>query len=290
MYSYASLCRALAGVDEPQEEAFRLLSHFCGAERVQLLCDREKPYESHELDAAVSRRLEGYPLQYILGEWDFFGYCFHVSPACLIPRPDTEILVEAALARIGAGSVVADLCTGSGCIATALLASCPDVAVCAGLELYAETLAVAVGNAARNGVGDRFLPICADLLTDGASRLTQALRTRMPDGSDICLDMIVSNPPYIRTGDLPTLAPELAFEPRASLDGGQDGLIFYRVLLTTTGYRELLRPGGWLILEIGADQAEAIRQLAAESDGWTDFEVRKDLGGHDRVVCLRRAR
>lgn len=290
MYSYASLCRALAGVDEPQEEAFRLLSHFCGVERVQLFCDRERIYESHELDSAVSRRVEGYPLQYILGEWDFFGCRFRVSPVCLIPRPDSEVLVETALERIGSGSVVADLCTGSGCIATALLAACPDVAACAGLELYSETLDLAVENAARNGVGERFLPVCADLLTDGASRLGQVLRAWAPDRSDIHLDMILSNPPYIRTGDLPTLAPELAFEPRAALDGGRDGLLFYRALLTTADYRDLLRLGGWLILEIGSDQAGEVRRLAEEADGWTDFEVRRDLGGHDRVVCLRRAR
>lgn len=290
MYSYASLCRALAGVDEPQEEAFRLLSHFCGAERVQLLCDRERTYESCELDSAVARRLKGYPLQYILGEWDFFGCRFRVSPACLIPRPDSEVLVETALERVEAGSVVADLCTGSGCIATALLAASPAVAVCAGLELYSETLDLAVENAAQNGVGDRFLPVCADLLTDGALRLGHALRAWASDSPDIHLDMILSNPPYIRTGDLSTLAPELSFEPRAALDGGRDGLLFYRALLTTAGYRELLRPGGWLMMEIGSDQAEDVRKLAGESNGWENFEVRRDLGGHNRVVCLRRAR
>lgn len=286
MYSYASLCRALAGTDDPQEEACLLLSHFCGAGRAALLCDRERTYESSALDAAVQQRLTGYPLQYILGEWYFFGCRFRVSPACLIPRPDTEILVEAGLARLQPGAVAADLCTGSGCIATALLVSRPDMTLCAGLELFPETLALAQENAACNGVGERFLPVCADLLTDGADRLRRALCARLPERQDGQVDMILSNPPYIREAELPELAPELAFEPRAALDGGTDGLTFYRAILNR--YGELLRPGGWLLLEIGWDQADDLRRLAGEAGGWTDAEVRQDLGGRDRVICLRR--
>ena len=163
MYSYASLCRALAATDAPQEEACLLLAHFCGVGRAELLCDRDRLYGNDALDAAVRQRLTGYPLQYILGEWYFFGCRFRVSPACLIPRPDTEVLVEAGLERVEKGAVVADLCTGSGCIATALLVSRPDIALCAGLELFPETLALAQENAARNGVGD----VCRNGRTPG---------------------------------------------------------------------------------------------------------------------------
>ena len=131
MYSYASLCRALSATDAPQEEACLLLAHFCGVGRAELLCDRDRLYGNNALDAAVRQRLTGYPLQYILGEWYFFGCRFRVSPACLIPRPDTEVLVEAGLERVEKGAVVADLCTGSGCIATALLVSRHDIALCA---------------------------------------------------------------------------------------------------------------------------------------------------------------
>ncbi len=209
-----------------------------------------------------------------------------MSPACLIPRPDTEVLVEAGLERAEKGAVVADLCTGSGCIATALLVSRPDIALCAGLELFPETLSLAQENAARNGVGDRFLPICADLLTDGADRLHAALRGRLPERQDARLDMILSNPPYIRRAELPGLEQELAYEPRAALDGGEDGLTFYRAILNRFG--DLLRPGGWLLLEIGCGQANDLLRLAGEAGGWTDAEVRQDLGGRDRVICLRR--
>ena len=170
-----------------------------------LIVDSIQTLYNDALDAAVRQRLTGYPLHYILGEWNFFGCRFRVSPACLIPRPDTEVLVEAGLERVEKGAVVADLCTGSGCIATALLVSSPDIALCAGLELFPETLALAQENAARNGVGDRFLPICADLLTDGADRLHAALRGRLPERQDARLDMILSNPPYIRRAELPVL-------------------------------------------------------------------------------------
>ncbi len=109
MYSYASLCRALSATDAPQEEACLLLAHFCGVGRAELLCDRDRLYGNDALDAAVRQRLTGYPLQYILGEWYFFGCRFRVSPACLIPRPDTEVLVEAGLEREEKGADVDEL-------------------------------------------------------------------------------------------------------------------------------------------------------------------------------------
>lgn len=286
MYSLTTLTCALQGVDEPREEAFRLLEHFCGASRAALLCDRDRTYRNAELDAAVERRLAGEPLQYILGEWDFFGCRFTVTRDCLIPRPDTEVLVETALEYVRPGAIIADLCTGSGCIATALLTSRADVSLCAGLELYPATLELATQNAARNGVGDRFLPVQADLLRGGADVLIEALRARTGD-PEVRLDMILSNPPYIRTNELAGLAPELAYEPRAALDGGADGLIFYRAILND--YASLLRAGGRLLLEIGADQAADVCALAETTGGWSDPSVRRDLGGRDRVICLRRA-
>lgn len=285
MYSLTTLTQALQGVDEPREEAFRLLEHFCGASRAALLCDRDRTYRDAGLEAAVERRLSGEPLQYILGEWDFFGCRFTVTRDCLIPRPDTEVLVETALAYVRPGAIVADLCTGSGCIATALLAARADVSLCAGLELYPATLELAARNAARNGARDRFLPVQADLLRGGADVLTEELRARTGD-AEVRLDMILSNPPYIRTSDLAGLAPELAYEPRAALDGGADGLIFYRAILSD--YAHLLRAGGRLLLEIGADQAAEVCALAEAAGGWSDVSVRRDLGGRDRVVCLRR--
>ncbi len=286
MFSYSSLCHELAAVtDTPREEACLLLSHYCGVGTADLLCDRDRQYENDDLETAVRKRLTGYPIQYILGEWYFFGCRFRVSPVCLIPRPDTEVLVEEALKRIKPGSVVADLCTGSGCIATALLANRLDIPLCAGLELFSDTLALAKENAESNGVGSRFLPVCADLLTDGAACLRDAIRTHLPHRQNCEFDMIVSNPPYIRESELPGLAAELSYEPQAALNGGEDGLTFYRAILSQ--YGELLHPDGWLLLEIGYDQADDIRRLSEEFGRWTVAAVCRDLGEHDRVVCLK---
>lgn len=292
-YSLQSLTDMLtrAGVEEPREEAVQLLSHFIGISRATLLCERHATYEVPGLDDAIQKRLSRYPLQYILGQWDFFGLTFRVNSHCLIPRPDTEILVEQAIRLIPPGVPVADLCTGSGCIAVSLLSARRDL-ICAALELCPETLALAVENAATCGVGDRFVPVQADLLQGGVDDLSSAWelhttaraeRAEMP----VRFGAILSNPPYICHAALDGLAPELAYEPRMALDGGEDGLCFYRAILTD--YRSLLNDGGLLLLEIGYDQADDLRDLADRAGGWTDFNVIRDLGGRDRVVILRAA-
>ena len=276
-YSYRSLRRALqdAGIDGAGDEAALLLSRFCGVSRTACLADPDKVHHGVGLDDAVARRLTRYPLQYILGTWDFFGCTFAVNEHCLIPRPDTECLVEMAIRTLPTGSFVADLCTGSGCIAVALLKARPDVRAVA-LELYPETLALAVENAARNGVGDRLIPIGADLLKDGVA----SLQPLAP------FDAIISNPPYIPGRVVDALAPELFFEPRAALAGGEDGLTFYRAILTN--YAGLVKPNGRILLEIGYDQADAMADLAHTYVPNAAFSVEKDLGGNDRVVdiCL----
>lgn len=282
MWSLDGLTAALAasGADEPREEAMLLIGHFASISRASLLCDRARQYDCPALDKAVEKRLTRYPIQYIIGEWEFFGNLFRVNEHCLIPRPDTEILVEAALKRLPPHAVFSDLCTGSGCIGVSVLKERRDT-VCYALELYPDTLNMAVGNAGLNGVSDRFIPICADLLQGGFDAIKQSL-TRSESGF---FDAILSNPPYIKKHDVDRLAPELFFEPRAALDGGEDGLIFYRTILRN--YRQLLKDDGLLLLEIGFDQADDLRRLSGEIPGWTDFEVIRDLGGRDRVVCLR---
>ncbi|MBQ9151062.1 MAG: hypothetical protein IJX72_02335, partial [Clostridia bacterium] len=152
-YSYRTLTQVLSsvGIEEAADEAALLLGHFAGVSRVSLMTDRDGIYDVPALDAAVERRKERYPLQYILGKWDFFGLSFAVNEHCLVPRPDTECLVEEAIRLLPTGGRFADLCTGSGCIAVAVLASRPDLTAAA-LELYPETLALATENAARNGV------------------------------------------------------------------------------------------------------------------------------------------
>lgn len=274
-YSYRSLTESLtqAGVENPAFEAALLLETFGGASRAVLMTEHSRLYDSSALEAAVTRRLSREPLQYILGEWDFYGCSFTVSPKCLIPRPDTEILVEAAIACLPETAHAADLCTGSGCIGVAVLVQRPDVTVDA-LELYPDTLAVACENAARNGVSERFVPIEANLLRDGAGTLSPYAP----------YDAILSNPPYIPTAAITELSPEVKCEPFAALDGGSDGLTFYRAILRD--YAPLVKPGGHILLEMGYDQADALKALAAEYLPNATVEILRDLGGNDRVTHI----
>lgn len=272
-YSYKSLTEVLAqaGIDEAADEAALLLEHFAGVSRVSLMTDRDRVFDIPALNAAVERRLERYPLQYILGKWEFFGLPFTVDERCLVPRPDTECLVEEAIRILPKGGRFADLCTGSGCIAVATLARRPDLTAVA-LELYPDTLALATQNAGDNGVSARFTPICANLLTDGAA----ALAPYAP------FDAILSNPPYIPTSVIDGLSPEVHHEPFAALDGGEDGLLFYRAILQS--YAGFVNPGGHILLEIGCDQADALRTLCAEAIPGCLVSVLRDLGGNNRVV------
>lgn len=274
-YSYQSLTQALAevGIDTPAYEAALLLETFAGASRSTLMSDRARLYSLPALEFAVARRLAREPLQYILGEWDFFGCRFTVSPHCLIPRPDTELLVENAIRILPREARIADLCTGSGCIAVATLVHRPDVTADA-LELYPETLALACENAKRNGVANRFTPIEADLLRDGVSLLS-------PHAP---YDAILSNPPYIPTADIAALSPEVRSEPLPALDGGADGLTFYRAILRD--YAPLVKPGGHILLEMAYDQANDLKAFAAEYLPNASVEILRDLGGNDRVTHI----
>ena len=274
-YTYRSLTHALeqGGIEDAATEAALLLEHLCGVSYAILMTERDRAYTSSALEEALTRRLAREPLQYILGEWEFFGCRFTVNPHCLIPRPDTEVLVETALKSLPRGGRFADLCTGSGCIAVSLLHTRPDLTACA-LELYPETLNLAVRNAKDNGVAARFTPVEADLLGDGVEKLT-------PHAP---YDAILSNPPYIPTDVIRGLSPEVHHEPHAALDGGADGLIFYRAILKN--YAHLVKPGGQIILEIGYDQADALRDLANTYLPTASVRVLRDLGGNDRVVQI----
>ncbi|MBQ7172697.1 MAG: peptide chain release factor N(5)-glutamine methyltransferase [Clostridia bacterium] len=265
------ICKRLreAGIEDPSREAALLLAHFCG---------RTSPdfegidYEDKRLQKAVDARCQHTPLQYLFGEWPFFRQGYLVSKDCLIPRSDTEILVEEAIKVLPESAYFADLCTGSGCIAVSTLAERVDTS-CVALEKFPKTLDLAKKNAARNQVEERFFPLCADLLTkEGVEKLAK----KAP------FDAILSNPPYIRSSVIPTLSDEVQAEPHAALDGGEDGLVFYRAILSL---RNLLRPGGRMLLEIGYDQAEAVTSMAKEA-GFSEIRVIKDYGGCDRVVSL----
>ena len=269
--TYRELCRRLSacGVDCAENEAALLFERFLGVSRATLVADPTREMQSEALSAAVDRRCTHEPLAYILGEWAFFDETYTVSPACLIPRPETELLVEHAIRRLPRNGRFADLCTGSGCVAISTLCHRPDCRAVA-LDLYAETAALAEQNARRNGVSDRLSVRVADVLDPAC------LADEAP------FDAILSNPPYIRTDVIETLEPELFREPHAALDGGRDGLIFYRSIVNNLASR--LTPNGFMLFEIGYDQEEDIKIIAA-SCGF-HCTVERDLAGNPRVAIL----
>lgn len=224
------------------------------------------------LAAAVEKRCGGYPLQYILGEWGFYRETYEVCEDCLIPRADTELLVEKAVSILPQGARLLDLCTGSGCVAISTLCARPDATAIA-IDLFDKTLAVAKRNAERNGVADRLTLMQADVLQEPPTDLKRA-----------SFQAIVSNPPYIRADVMPTLQKEVQHEPKAALCGGEDGLDFYRSILDR--WMCLLDKDGFILFEIGYDQAQALIDLG-QKKGLT-VSVFADLGGNDRVVLLRK--
>ncbi len=218
---------------------------------------------SEAIENAEQRLDEGYPLAYLVGEQAFFDLVFKVNASVLIPRPDTERLVEEALMRLGKGATFADLGTGSGCIAISILYRRPDLSGYA-LDISQEALSVAKDNAAMAKVEDRLTLIHADM------------KDKPPFPK---VEYIVSNPPYIPERDM-VHYPSLAYEPRGALVGGKDGMDFYRTILEQ--YQDHADKG--FLFEIGYDQKEAITALA-EDKGYTCL-VKKDYGGNDRVAIL----
>ncbi len=253
---------------QTQQEIRQRLA-LCGIENAEaearMLCEA---LSGEALERAVKKRCEHYPLQYILGVWGFWREEYEVSEHCLVPRPDTEHLVEKAVAMLPNGARFLDLCTGSGCVAISTLASRKDTTALA-VDLFESTLALAERNAKRNGVHERLELVRADVLSE-------------PFVSGP-FDAILSNPPYIPDAIVPTLSCEVQHEPAAALCGGADGLDFYRAILTR--WRPLLAPDGFMLFEIGYDQADALRTLALEHG--LCAEIFRDFGGNDRVVLLR---
>lgn len=232
----------------------------------------------------IRRRAAREPLQYILGRQEFMGLDFAVDPSVLVPRPETELLVEAALAYLnelavnraasaaGDAMLAADLGTGSGAIAVALAVGAPGLRVWA-TDISADAIAVAMANAARHGVADRIVFAIGDLFAP----LPGELRGR--------LALVVSNPPYIASRELPELQAEVRREPRLALDGGPDGLAFYRRIVAEAP--RWLRAGGLLALEIGAGQGVAVAGMVADHGAYADWTVQTDYAGHDRVVLAK---
>ncbi len=267
MVTLTGLTEALrrAGIEEAPAEARLLFAHYTGA-RMAALYGENPASDSPALAEAAERRLTREPLAYILGEAPFWRQTYRIGPGCLIPRTDTETLVEQAIALLPLGAHFADLCTGSGCIAVSVLCDRPDTAAL-GADISAAALAFAAKNASRYRVGERLTLWQSDLLQEE------------PYG---IFDAILANPPYIAAPVLRTLAPEVRREPREALDGGEDGLLFYRRFLS---FRHCLTPDGFFLFECGFDQREALAALAA--DAGLTFTPHFDCGGNFRVCLLR---
>lgn len=286
-----------AGIETARLDAECLLAHGLGFPRWRLVTERRRRLTPDEFGRYLSllhRRELREPLAYLVGTREFWSLPLAVSPGVLVPRPETETLVEAALSVFrheclanGDGSsdprppapgtrhpILIDLCTGSGAVAIALARELPGAALFA-TDISRRALRIARSNAEAHGVVDR--------ITFLRGNLWRALNGDGPGGQT---DLVVSNPPYIPSGIIPTLMPEIQWEPRRALDGGRDGLEFHRAIIA--GAPQHIRPGGFLLLEIGADQAESVARLLEESGGFDETRVLPDLAGRDRVVIARR--
>lgn len=258
-----------AGIESARAEASILFEKLCNVSSARLPLVYDEDFESEELCEAIARRCDHVPLQYILGSWEFFGLDFLVTPDCLCPRPDTEITVETAISLLPQNARFLELCTGSGCISVALCKSRGDVSGIA-TDKFAKTLDVARKNVSKHGVENRLTLVCADLFDEPGYIGEQSF------------DALISNPPYIPAADIERLAEEVKREPMAALDGGEDGLDFYRHIVRE--YAGYLKPHGVMIFEIGYDQGKALCEIARQN-GYS-CRIVKDLGQNDRVAII----
>ena len=268
--AFQKLCAKLtaAGVPDARFDAAELYRLATG--RDPRLDDGPSAAEAARLSALAERRAAREPLQYILGEWDFMDFTLKVGPGVLCPRADSEIVCESALALLQGRErpVVYDLCAGTGCLGLGIMRYSPGALVTC-VEKSPEAWHYLTANTAQTGVRT----VQADVFT--------YYKTLPAEGADL----IISNPPYLTGAEMRALMPETAQEPAMALDGGTDGLDFYRLL--TEKYRDAVRPGGWLVLEIGYAQGSAVLALGAAC-GWVNTSCRKDYGGNDRAVLLQK--
>lgn len=265
------------GLDTPALDARLLIGHILGLAHDRLVAVPEQALPAQDwiaISAALARRLDHEPVSRILGYREFWGRRFQLSEATLDPRPETELLVETALDILAGSSIehprLIEVGTGTGCVLLTLLAELPQATGTA-TDISAEALAVARRNAELIGVADRATFVEADGLEDIVGTF----------------DMILSNPPYIRTAEIPTLAPEVRrYDPAAALDGGPDGLALYRRIVCEA---QRVAPGGWIVLEVGHGQAGAVLDLASRSGSVADqtSTTHMDLAGLERCVAMK---
>lgn len=293
-----------AGITEAKAEAYILAEHFLSVPRSRLVLMRDEELSSPELECAVARRIKREPLAYITGRAYFMNEVYRVTPDCLIPRPETELLVleaekalrdfasaaalsaeNAAFSDFSAGLAdsaasaaadgpvrplrVLDLCTGSGCVAVSLLKRCGNITADA-LDISAPAAALCAENAASNGVGERIRVICADMFA------------WTPDDAFPSFAVITANPPYVTAAEMEALDPELYFEPPSALTDGGDGLSFVRELCSR--YAGFILPGGALLCEIGCAEGKAALEIARSAG--LDGQIIRDLSGLDRILKI----
>ena len=263
---FGTKCLTDAGVPDAALDAWYLLQMVCKIERSYYYVHGEEDITQDaqkEYEIAVQKRAEHIPLQYTIGEQEFMGLRFKVNSNVLIPRQDTETLVEQVLKIVKPGMKVLDLCTGSGCVLISVLKNAPELTGM-GSDISKTALLVAKENAKLHEVDAEWV------------------RSDLFDNITETFDVIMANPPYIPTGEILSLMPEVRdFEPENALDGGADGLDFYRKIAGQV--KDYLNPGGYVYMEIGYDQGEAVSELMRNA-GFTEVEVIKDLARNDRVV------
>jgi release factor glutamine methyltransferase len=281
-----------SGIEDADREAELIVAYCLGTERLILYKDNPPVHDTalREVDEFLKRRAGREPLQYILGYAEFHGIKIKVGPGVLIPRPETELLAEEAIktvkrkaSDVNAFSLhasrftplrILDLCTGSGCIALALANEFPTAEVY-GTDASGDAINYARNNAEINGIGN---------VTFLKGSLFEPVGEIFTNDNSSAFDLITSNPPYIRRDDIKYLQPEIReWEPAEALDGGEDGLDYYRAIIPGSG--DYLKERGPLILEIGIGQADAVKRMAKEA-GFSDMEVIRDYAGIERVVTF----
>lgn len=260
------------GIEAPDFEALQMLQSL-GYSKIQILEGRGvlTQQQQEQLRQLASRRLEGEPLQYLLGEWEFYGLTLKVGPGVLIPRPDTETLVEAGLSYLKGrtGCRVLDLCAGTGCVGLAVEQNAKNISALYALEKEEAAFFYLKENLA--AYESRVMPLHQDGLAPG------------PEVDR--LDLILCNPPYLTGEDMESLQTEVRYEPPCALDGGEDGLDFYRRL--TAVWKDRLVPGGLLAYEIGMGQQEDVSRILTR-EGLEQIHWKEDLSGIVRVVAGRK--
>lgn len=260
---------AEAGIEYPEQDARVIFEDIGGVSR-HLLTFRDTECPSREVETAIGRRAAGEPLQYIVGKVAFYREEYRVTPDCLIPREDTEILVDYAVRNLPRGARFLDLCTGSGCIAVSTLKNTDETTALA-VDISEGALSLARENAMANGVGDRLELLKLDLLEGGEELADEKYAA------------VLSNPPYVSLDEYGALARELYREPRIALTDGGDGSAFYKRLVPLS--KRLIDNNGFIALEIGYRQGELLRGLAEENR--LSVEILRDLSGNERVAILR---